>query len=124
MYIIGTEDIQQVTTKYTRGKEILLEYLQGYGTGRYSEEFDEYVGTIIEAVSQNGFEVPVPIWRMCQALEVAERRRKRISIHPSPEFLSGKAAKEYIRKHPKFPAELVGMKAQQCDGWKYEIEYV
>lgn len=123
MYI-GTEDIEQVATKYTRGKEILLEYLQGYGTGRYSEEFDEYVGTIIEAVSQNGFEVPVPIWRMCQALEVAERRRKRISIHPSPEFLSGKAAKDYIKKHPKFPAKLVGMKAQQCDGWKYEIEYV
>ncbi len=55
MYI-GTEDIEQVATKYTRGKEILLEYLQGYGTGRYSEEFDEYVGTIIDAVSQNGEE--------------------------------------------------------------------
>ena len=123
MYI-GTEDIEQVATKYTRGKEILLEYIQGYGTGRYSQDFDEYVCTIIEAVSQNGFEEPIPVWRMCQALEVAERREKRISIHPSPEFLSGKAAKDYIKKHPKFPAKLVGMKAQQCDGWKYEIEYV
>lgn len=123
MYI-GTEDIEQVATKYTRGKEILLEYIQNYGTGRYSEDFDEYVCTIIEAVSQIGFEEPIPVWRMCQALEVAERRAKRISIHPSPEFLSGKAAKDYIKKHPKFPAKLVGMKAQQCDGWKYEIEYV
>ena len=32
--------------------------------------------------------------------------------------------KDYIKKHPKFPAKLVGMKAQQCDGWRYEIEYV
>ena len=123
MYI-GTEEIEQLATKYTRGKEILLEYIQNYGTGRYSEDFDEYVCTIIEAVSQNGFEEPIPVWRMCQALEVAERREKRISIHPSPEFLSGKAAKDYIKKHPKFPAKLVGMKAQQCDGWRYEIEYV
>ena len=122
--MLNRKDIEQVATKYTRGKEILLEYVQNYGTGKYSRKFDEYVCTIIEAVSQNSFDVPVPVWRMCQALEVAERRGKRISLQPAPEFLSGKAAKEYIRKHPKFPAELVGIKAQQCDGWRNVIEYV
>lgn len=120
---IDIEDIKQIETKYTRGKEILLEYFQNYATGKYSKRFDEYVGTIIDAVSINCFTVPIPVWRMCQALEVAEKRNKRISIQPAPEFLSGKAAKEYIRKHPKYPAERVGIRSTQCDGWSYRIEY-
>ncbi len=119
-----SEDIRKVKTKYTRGKNILLEYFQMHGTGKYSKAFDDYVGTIIEAVTLNFFDVPITVKRMCQALEIAEKRKKRISIQPTPEFLSGKAAKEFLWRHPKYPKELVGSRTEQCDGWRYRIEYV
>ncbi len=122
--VIETEDIIRVNTKYTRGKEILLEYVRNYGTGHYSKIFDDYVESIIDAISSQGYEAPIPVWRMCQALEVAEKRNKHISIHPAPEFLSGNSAKKFIRNHPNYPPELVGIRAEQHDGWRYIIEYI
>ena len=100
------DDIFLLKTKFQRGKEILLEYAQNYNTGIYSDNFNDYVGEILNAVTWHGYDAPIPLWRMCQALEVAERRNKKLSIQPAPEFRSG------------------GSKEQQCDGWYYVIEYV
>ncbi len=118
------EDIRKVKTKYTRGKEILLEYYQNVGTGKYPEEFEDYVWTIIGAVGPNHHDIPIPAKRMCQALEVAERRNKRVLVKLAPEYLSGKDAEEFRRKHPKYPPELIGYRSEQFGNRSFRIEYV
>ncbi len=118
------EIILNVKTKFTHGREILVEYIQKHGTGIYSDEFEDYVWSIVVGVISVGTKDTNTIRRICRALEVAEKKNKRISIHLAPEFLYGIEAEEFRKKHPKYPPELIGSRSGEYFERKFIIEYI
>lgn len=92
--------------KYQRGKEIFEEYKSRLNCPDISEDERAYYSDIINAVDVFSYDVPVPMQKIYEALEKAERQGKQIQIVPDNEFLDG------------------GERSGQCDGWSYHIELI
>ena len=72
--------------KYPRCKEIFEEYKRRLNCPDISEDKRAYYSDIINAVDVFSYDVPIPMQKMYEALEKAERQWKHIQIVPNDEF--------------------------------------